>query len=268
MHVAVLAAGDAAAAAHVVGEVAVRGHAADEVGAEVAVQDAHPVAGPEHERRADRDRLLAAAVVEAAGDLALAIERDRALLGGAHHRHVPEQVARGPRGSTAARAAAPRPARRARQHSPSRVRSTVRGQARLRRRHRMASSLLRPSCLAGRFGISSRPAWPFRRFGISSTAPTDDGCSGFRPRSLCLDPSELLVRANRYSHCIPDRRRFNPDPPRRVGGSSAASSGWRARARGCRSRASDRPSRRGRGTPPGSRRSAACPPPACPRGGR
>ena len=92
MHVAVLAAGDATGAAHVVGEVAVGRHAPDEVRAEVAVQDAHPIARAEHERGADRDRLLATAVVEGARHLALPVEGERALLGGAHHDHVAEQV--------------------------------------------------------------------------------------------------------------------------------------------------------------------------------
>ena len=48
--------------------------------------------GPSTNEEPTRDRLLAAAVVKASGDLALAVERDRPLLGGAHHRHVLEQV--------------------------------------------------------------------------------------------------------------------------------------------------------------------------------
>ena len=92
VHVAVLAAGDATAPAHVVGEVAIGRHAPDEVRAEVAVQDAHAVSGAEHERRADRDRLLAASVVERSRHLPLPVEGESALLGSAHHQHVAEQV--------------------------------------------------------------------------------------------------------------------------------------------------------------------------------
>jgi hypothetical protein len=56
------------------------GHAAHEVPAEVAVQDAEAVGGAHGEGRADRDGLLPEAVVEGAGHLALAIEVHRALL--------------------------------------------------------------------------------------------------------------------------------------------------------------------------------------------
>ena len=91
VHVPVLATGHAVGAAHEVGEVAVRGHAAHEVRAEVAVQDAQPVLGPQRPRRPDRDRLLAAPVVERAGNLALLVERESTLLGGAHHQHEPPQ---------------------------------------------------------------------------------------------------------------------------------------------------------------------------------
>ena len=56
------------------------------------MQDAHAVLRAEHVRGADRDRLLAAAVVEASRHLALPVEGDPALLGRAHHRHVPQQV--------------------------------------------------------------------------------------------------------------------------------------------------------------------------------
>lgn len=38
----------------------------------------------------------------------------------------------------------------------------------------------------------------------------DDSSSGFRPRYLCLRPPKLSARVNRYSHCMPARRRFNP----------------------------------------------------------
>jgi hypothetical protein len=59
--------------------------------AEVAVQDAHPVARAEHVARPDRYRLLAAAVVERARNLALLVEGQRALFGHAHQQHVAEQ---------------------------------------------------------------------------------------------------------------------------------------------------------------------------------
>ena len=82
-----------AGAAHHLGQHAAGRHAADEVGAEVAVQDAGAVARAERERRAHRHGLLAAAVVEAAGHLALAVEGERALLGGAHEEHEAQQLA-------------------------------------------------------------------------------------------------------------------------------------------------------------------------------
>src|SRR5260370_335241 len=68
----------------VVGEVAVRGHAAHEVGPEVAVEDAEPVPRRERERRTDRDRLLPAAVVERPGHLPLLVQRQGPFLGGPH----------------------------------------------------------------------------------------------------------------------------------------------------------------------------------------
>ena len=92
VHVAVLAAGHAAGAAHVVGEVAIGSDPANEMSPEVAVQDAHPIPGPERICGADRYRFLAAAVVEGARDLALLVESQPALLGGAHHRHEAEQA--------------------------------------------------------------------------------------------------------------------------------------------------------------------------------
>ncbi len=87
VHVAVLAAGHAAGAAHVVAQVAVRGHPANEMSPEVAVQDAHPVSGPEGVGGADRYGFLAAAVIEGARHLPLFVEGEAAFLGGAHHRH-------------------------------------------------------------------------------------------------------------------------------------------------------------------------------------
>ena len=87
VHVAVAAAGDAALAAHVLGEDARGLDAADDVGGEVAVQDAEAVLRGHRPRGAGRHGLLAEAVVERAGDLALAVERHRALLDAAHHQH-------------------------------------------------------------------------------------------------------------------------------------------------------------------------------------
>jgi hypothetical protein len=91
VHVAVAPAGDAALAAHVLPEDAGGRHAADEVAAEVAVQDAQAVLGAHREGRADRDGLLPEAVVEGAGHLALAIEVHRALLDAPHEEHVPQE---------------------------------------------------------------------------------------------------------------------------------------------------------------------------------
>ena len=45
VHVAVLASGHPAGPAHVVGQVAIGGDSPDEMGPEVAVQDAHPISG-------------------------------------------------------------------------------------------------------------------------------------------------------------------------------------------------------------------------------
>ena len=53
----------------------------------VAVQDAEAVGRGHRPGRARRDGFLAEAVIEAAGDLALAIERHRALFDAAHHQH-------------------------------------------------------------------------------------------------------------------------------------------------------------------------------------
>ena len=58
---------------------------------EVAVQDAEPVLRGHRPGRAGRHGLLAEAVVERAGDLALAVERHRALLDPAHHQHRAEE---------------------------------------------------------------------------------------------------------------------------------------------------------------------------------
>src|SRR3954451_12203046 len=89
--VAVAPAGDAALAAHVLAEDAGGRDAADEVRAEVAVEDAQAVLRRHRERRADRDGLLAVAVVEGARDLALAVQVHRALLDAAHEQHVAQE---------------------------------------------------------------------------------------------------------------------------------------------------------------------------------
>src|SRR4051794_22101390 len=89
--VAVAPAGDAALAAHVLAEDAGGRDAADEVRAEVAVEDAQAVLRRHRERRADRDGLLAVAVVEGARDLALAGQVHRALLDAAHEQHVAQE---------------------------------------------------------------------------------------------------------------------------------------------------------------------------------
>src|SRR4051794_36682803 len=89
--VAVAPAGDAALAAHVLAEDPRGRDAADEVRAEVAVQDAQAVLRRHRERRADRDGLLSVAVVEGARDLALAVQVHRALLDAAHEQHVAQQ---------------------------------------------------------------------------------------------------------------------------------------------------------------------------------
>ena len=72
VHVAVLARRRPSGAPHHLSKHPPGTHAADQMGAEVAVQDACAVAGAEREGRAHRHGLLAATVVEAAWDLALA----------------------------------------------------------------------------------------------------------------------------------------------------------------------------------------------------
>src|SRR6478735_3410215 len=88
----VAAAGDAGGTAHVLGEDPVRLDAADDVRGEVAVQDAQAVLGGHRPGRSRRDGLLAEPVVEAAGDLALAIERHRSRFDAAHHQHRAQQA--------------------------------------------------------------------------------------------------------------------------------------------------------------------------------
>src|SRR3954451_1810657 len=62
------------------------------MGAEVAVEDAGAVARAERERTANRHGFLAAAVVVAARHLALAIQGERPLLGGAHEEHEAQEA--------------------------------------------------------------------------------------------------------------------------------------------------------------------------------
>ena len=97
VEVAVLAAGRRARLAHELGEDPPHGHAVDEVGAEIADPGREPVAvltALEREGDADGDRLLAAAGVVAAGQLALAIQVERPLLDAARQRHPVVQVER------------------------------------------------------------------------------------------------------------------------------------------------------------------------------
>ena len=89
--VAVAAGGDAVGAAHVLGEDPLRFDAPDQMGGEVTVQDAEPVLRGHRERGARGHCLLAVAVVERAGHLALAVQAHRALLDAAHLQHRPQQ---------------------------------------------------------------------------------------------------------------------------------------------------------------------------------
>ena len=66
--------------------------AADQVRREVAVQDAEPVVPVHRPGRAGRDGLLPEAVVEGAGDLALAVEHHRPLLDAAHREHRAQEA--------------------------------------------------------------------------------------------------------------------------------------------------------------------------------
>ena len=106
----------------------------------------------EREGRADRDRLLAAPVVERAGHLALLVEGEAALLGGAHHRHEPEKA---------------RSIRPLQVHAGEIAYTLAREHASVAWLH-LSALRVGPS-----FGISSgRPAC--RRFGISSATPRDE----------------------------------------------------------------------------------------------
>ncbi len=97
--------GDPAGPAHVLRQDPRRRHAADEVRRQVAVQDAQPVLGGHRERRPGRHRLLAEAVVERAGHLALAVQAHGPLLDAAHQQHRPQQRRSGPRAGGARLAA-------------------------------------------------------------------------------------------------------------------------------------------------------------------
>src|SRR3954454_20570496 len=91
MHVALLAAGDSVGPTHVVREVAIGSDPPHEVRAQVAMQDAGPILGPQDERGAHGDRLLPGPVIERSWHLALLVEGQRALLGSAHHGHVSKE---------------------------------------------------------------------------------------------------------------------------------------------------------------------------------
>ena len=211
VHVAVLAAGDAAGAAHVVGEVAVRGHAPDEVGAEVAVQDAHPVLGPERERRTDRDRLLPAAVVERPGHLALPIEREAPLLGGPHHRHEPEQR---------------RAVRTGEQLAQGFAYVGLRVVTRSLVRDSDVASHFSPPFVSGR-PLGSPPGLPL--VAASGSLPRrllDDGLRRFRPGALCLDRLRADGSSQIATTLYARLRTIQPSPSSSVRG--------RARARSAR----------------------------------
>src|SRR4051812_32448296 len=92
VHVAVAALRDAARAAHHLRQHATGLHAAHEVGAEIAVEDAGAVLRAEGEARAHGYRFLPASVVVAARDLALAVQRERPLLGGPHEEHEAQEA--------------------------------------------------------------------------------------------------------------------------------------------------------------------------------
>jgi hypothetical protein len=91
VHVAVAPARDPRGAAHVLGEDPYRTDAADEMGGEIAVQDAQAVLGRHRERGAGGYGLLAIAVIEGTRDLALAVETHRALLNAPHEEHRAQQ---------------------------------------------------------------------------------------------------------------------------------------------------------------------------------
>ena len=88
MDVAVAPAARPVGPAHVLGEDPPRLGAAGDVDAHVALDRRADVVGPHRGRDAHRGPLVAAAGVEAAGDLALAVEDVAALLDPARDQHV------------------------------------------------------------------------------------------------------------------------------------------------------------------------------------
>src|SRR6202011_1758019 len=89
--VAVAPACDPDISAEVLTQHAGRADPADQVGGEIAVQDTQTILGGHRECRARRDGLLPVAVVERAGNLALAVQGHRAFLEAAHQEHRSKQ---------------------------------------------------------------------------------------------------------------------------------------------------------------------------------
>ena len=248
------------AAAHVVGEVAVGRDAPDEVGAEIAVQDAHPVLGLEREGRADRDRLLPAAVVERAGHLALPVEGEAALLRGSHHRHEPQQRGAIGSGEQLAQGFTYVGAPRSRAHAPFATATSLR-------------ISVRPSCLAAHWDLLR--VRRSCRFGISSTAPTGRWAPAVPPRRPMSGSSrvdrpfrslpQLYARLRTFQPPTGCVHRFCADVacgrPRarsaRLRTRAQDARSWRGRGHAFRSRARDRRVLAGPGTRPGSGRRAA-----------
>src|SRR5512133_232408 len=126
---------------------------------EVAVQDAHPVPGPKGVGGAHRYRLLAATVVERSRHLALLVEGEAALLGGAHHLHEAQQAS---------------PVL-ARELHPTRIELGILDRAHLAERH-----MSRPFG-SGLASGSPRPGRLSRRRDLRAAAPMDAGAEGSSP---------------------------------------------------------------------------------------
>ena len=152
--------------------------AADQVRGEVAVQDAEPVVPVHRPGRAGRDGLLAEAVVEGAGHLALAVEHHRPLLDAAHREHRPQE---------------PDPVLQ-RQVLADECRDVGPGPSRFRR-HRGASTL----SSSGAPGSAGAPVVLAAARGIAAASPAVSGrrlpSEGWRPRRVeRLWPARLRWR--------------------------------------------------------------------------
>ena len=172
--------------------------AADEVRGEVAVQDAEPVVAVHRPGGAGRDGLLAEAVVERAGDLALAVEHHRALLDAAHEQHraqQPDAVLEGqvlgsrrpvrsagsvsvaiwrvsPSRCRGASGIAAAPSRRPRRDLRARSPALAQGYRPLRPRHGHPSEDV--GCAAGRAPLARAPALaPARRLAVAGVRRAD-----------------------------------------------------------------------------------------------